>query len=74
MKTSIIIPCYNEEKTIEIIVNKILDLKDLDLEIIIIDDNSTDSSKDIIEKKIKNKIYKVIFNEKNYGKGYSIRR
>ncbi len=74
MKTSIIIPCYNEEKTIEIIVNKILDLNDLNLEIIIIDDNSTDSSKNIIEEKIKNKIHKVILNEKNYGKGYSIRK
>ena len=74
MKTSIIIPCYNEEKTIEKIVNKIIDLNDLDLEIIIIDDNSTDSSKKIIETKIKNKIYKVIYNEKNFGKGYSIRK
>ena len=33
MKTSIIIPCYNEEKTIEKIVDKILDLKNTDLEI-----------------------------------------
>ena len=43
MKISILIPCYNEEKTIEKIINKILDLKDLNLEIIIVDDNSTDS-------------------------------
>ena len=39
MKTSILIPCYNEEKTIEKIINKILDLKDLNFEIIIVDDN-----------------------------------
>jgi glycosyltransferase involved in cell wall biosynthesis len=74
MKISVIIPCYNEEKTIEKIVNKILDLKDLNLEIIIIDDHSTDASKKIIESKLKDKVYQIIINEKNSGKGYSIRR
>tara|TARA_Y100000591_G_C21786381_1_gene674041 strand:- start:735 stop:1424 length:690 start_codon:yes stop_codon:yes gene_type:complete len=74
MKISIIIPCYNEENTIEKIVNKILDLKNLDLEIILVDDNSTDGSKKIIDTKIKNRVNKVIFNDRNYGKGYSIRK
>ena len=74
MKISILIPCYNEEKTIEKIINKILDLKDLNLEIIIVDDNSTDSSRDIIDKKLKDKIHKLILNDNNYGKGYSIRK
>ena len=74
MKISIIIPCYNEESTIEKIVHKILDLNNLDLEIIIVDDNSTDGSKNIIETKIKNRVNKVIFNDRNYGKGYSIRK
>ena len=74
MKISVVIPCFNEEKTIERIVSKILNLKDLNLEIIIVDDNSTDLSKDIIENKLKNKINKFIINDKNYGKGYSIRK
>ena len=74
MKTSILIPCYNEEKTIEKIINKILDLKDLNLEIIIVDDNSTDSSRIIIDTKLKDKIHKLILNDNNYGKGYSIRK
>ena len=74
MKTSIIIPCYNEEKTIEKIVDKILDLKNTDLEIIVIDDNSTDSSRNIIENKLNDKINKLILNDRNYGKGYSIRK
>ncbi len=74
MKISILIPCYNEEKTLEKIINKILDLKDLDLEIIIVDDNSTDSSRDIIDKKLKDKIHKLILSDRNYGKGYSIRK
>ena len=74
MKISILIPCYNEEKTIEKIINKILDLKDLNLEIIIVDDNSTDSSRSIIDTKLKDKIHKLILNDNNYGKGYSIRK
>ena len=74
MKSSIIIPCYNEEKTIEKIVDKILDLKNTDLEIIIIDDNSTDTSRNIIENKLNDKINKLILNDRNYGKGYSIRK
>ena len=74
MKISILIPCYNEEKTIEKIINKILDLKDLNLEIIIVDDNSTDSSRSIINTKLKDKIHKIILNDNNYGKGYSIRK
>ena len=74
MKISILIPCYNEEKTIEKIINKILDLKDLNLEIIIVDDNSTDSSRSIINTKLKDKIHKLILNDNNYGKGYSIRK
>ena len=74
MKISILIPCYNEEKTIEKIINKILDLKDLNLEIIIVDDNSTDSSRSIIDTKLKDKIHKIILNDNNYGKGYSIRK
>ena len=48
-KISIIIPCFNEEKTIEKIVTEVLKQKDLIYEIIIIDDMSTDSSR----KKIK---------------------
>ena len=73
MKISIIIPCYNEAQTIEILVNKILNIKDLNYEIIIIDDASNDGTKKIIENKLRDKVDKIIFNKKNYGKGFSIR-
>lgn len=74
MKISIIIPCFNEENTIERIVNKILALKDLNFEIILVDDYSIDSTRNIIETKLKEKINHILLNKKNYGKGYSIRR
>lgn len=74
MLISVIIPCFNEKKTIEKVVDKINDLKNLNLEIIIIDDNSNDGTKDLFKDKIKNKVSKIIFNNKNYGKGYCIKK
>lgn len=67
---SIIIPVYNEEKTIKEIVNKILALP-LEKEIIIVDDASTDSTKEIIEKLSASNV-KTLFHEKNQGKGQSV--
>jgi glycosyltransferase involved in cell wall biosynthesis len=73
MKISIIIPCYNEINTIEKIIDKILLQEDFDKEIIVIDDNSTDGTRDLL-KSIKGKYNKLIINSKNYGKGYSIKK
>ena len=74
MKLSIIIPCYNEQSTIREIVHKINLQKNINKEIIIIDDNSTDRTREILEKEVRDKVNKIIFNDKNYGKGYSIRK
>jgi glycosyltransferase involved in cell wall biosynthesis len=74
IKLSIIIPCYNEEATISQIIEKIIINSPFNNEIIVIDDCSTDKSKKILENNLKNKISKLIINEKNYGKGYSIRK
>ena len=73
MKLSVIIPCYNEEKTIDIILDKVIKNNYTNKEIIVIDDNSIDNSRKIIEKYKKNKIFKFIFNKKNRGKGFCIR-
>ena len=51
---SIIIPVYNEKKTIRIIINKILKIKNLKKQIIIVDDGSTDGTTEEL-KKISNK-------------------
>lgn len=74
MKISIIIPCFNEKSTIKEIVNKILKLDNLDLEIIIIDDFSTDGTIEILKNFKEDKINKIIYNNKNFGKGYSVRQ
>ncbi|WP_423792568.1 glycosyltransferase family 2 protein [Methanocaldococcus indicus] len=75
-KVSIVIPAYNEEKTIEKILKKILDVKlPLEKEIIIVNDGSTDKTKDIVEEFIKkhpNENIKLI-NKENGGKGSALK-
>ena len=74
MIISVIIPCYNEKNTIEKIIDRIKQLRDLEIEIIIIDDYSTDGTREILKEKIQNRVSKILFNEKNFGKGYSLKR
>ena len=74
MKLSIIIPCYNEENTIEKIIDKVLEAtKDIDKELIVVYDFSKDKTRSIIENNLIHKIDAVVLNSKNYGKGYSLR-
>ena len=74
MKVSIIVPCYNELNTIEEIVLRILKYVKYDKEIIIVDDGSSDGTEDIIRNKLSTQVSKLIQNDKNYGKGYSVRK
>ena len=77
MKLSIIIPCYDEEKTIKELILKVkksVNLLNIENEIILIDDNSTDGTKDILKNELNNSIDKIIHNPKNLGKGYSIKK
>jgi glycosyltransferase involved in cell wall biosynthesis len=71
---TIIIPCYNEINTIEIVLNKIRQIKNYKFEIIIIDDFSSDGTREILKNKISSNVTLIIYNEKNYGKGYCIRK
>ncbi len=73
MKISVVIPCFNEEKTIETVVDKILKIQNLEKEIIIIDDCSKDRSREIIKKMAQNyDCIKYFFHEKNLGKGSAL--
>tara|TARA_B100001741_G_C16506342_1_gene577315 strand:+ start:600 stop:1292 length:693 start_codon:yes stop_codon:yes gene_type:complete len=74
MKLSIIVPCFNESATIRKIIDKIHLNTLYDKEIIVIDDYSTDGSRDILKEELSQKISKLILNDKNYGKGYSVRQ
>ncbi len=73
MKLSIIIPCYNEEKTIEEIIRRIHKYSKItNKEIIVIDDGSNDRTK-LILRSTTYKIDKIIFHKKNLGKGAAIK-
>ena len=48
-KLTVIIPCYNEFKTINTIINKILEINFIETQIIVVDDKSTDGSDKIVE-------------------------
>ena len=74
MKISIIIPCYNEAKTISEIVEKVNEQTFFKKEIIVIDDFSTDGSREILKSFLQDKVTTIIFNDKNYGKGYSLKQ
>ena len=72
MKVSVIIPAYNEYQTIEKIINKVIQTK-LNLQIIVIDDFSSDGTRDILLKKCKHLIDELILHNKNLGKGAAIK-
>ena len=73
MRLSIIVPVFNEINTIEIIINKILNAKLNIQEIIIVDDFSTDGTRDKLNLFKDNKIIKILYHESNLGKGACIK-
>ena len=71
---SIIITVYNEVKTIDKILKKIIKVRNFKKQIIVIDDGSDDGTVEKLKELDKiYKIDKIIFNKKNKGKGYAIR-
>ena len=74
MLVSIVIPIFNENKTIFEILKKINKIKGIRKEIILIDDGSTDDTKFIIKKKCSKLYKKLISYKKNRGKGYACRQ
>ena len=72
IKIDVIIPCYNEKDTIPHVIKNIQKQDISNLNIIIVDDNSNDGSKDFL-KNIDDPKISVLFHDKNYGKGKAIR-
>ena len=75
MKLSIVIPVYNEKNFIREIVERVrkVSLQDVEKEIIIVDDFSTDGTRDILQRDLEPLVSKVIYREKNQGKGAALR-
>jgi len=72
MKLSVLMPIYNEENTLAQIIKKIIEVP-IEKEIIMVDDCSTDNTKNILRKYENIKNIKIIYLSKNRGKGYAIR-
>lgn len=73
MDVSVVMPVYNEKDYVEEIVNRVLNTS-IPKELIIVDDCSTDGTREVLKKLSKKKSVKVIFQEKNMGKGAALRK
>lgn len=75
-KLSIVIPCFNEGKTIEELIHKVMssDTLGLNKELIIVDDGSKDNSAKILEKYKNKEGFKILIQSKNQGKGSALKK
>lgn len=75
LKISIVIPCYNEMKTIATIINQVMaiDLASIDKELVIVDDGSVDGTRDFLNSLRDQPHIRIIFHERNQGKGAALR-
>jgi glycosyltransferase involved in cell wall biosynthesis len=73
MKLSIVIPCFIELDSIEKVVQAVTEAPGPDREIIIVDDFSTDGTREILQQKIDGKLARVIYLDVNQGKGAALR-
>lgn len=69
---SVIIPVYNERDTVERVIEKVRGCG-IRTEIIIVDDCSADGTRELLKGKLKNRVDKVLYHKKNYGKGVALR-
>ena len=75
-KLSVVIPCYNEEKTLETVVNRVLEAErcGLELEVVIVDDGSRDRSAEVMKTLADAHAQVVaVFHAVNQGKGAALR-
>lgn len=73
MKLSVVIPCYNERPTIETVVEAVRSASVKEVEIIIVDDGSTDGTKELLQRKPPGWVDKLVLQERNFGKGAALR-
>jgi glycosyltransferase involved in cell wall biosynthesis len=73
MKLSIVIPCFNEAATIERLLDAVHASPWPDKEVIVVDDKSTDGTRDLLTGKLAGKIHRLGLHEFNQGKGAALR-
>jgi glycosyltransferase involved in cell wall biosynthesis len=73
LKLSVVIPCFNESQTIEALLDAVAASPYPNKEIIVIDDFSSDGTRDLLEGRLKGKIDQLLMQPKNMGKGAALR-
>src|SRR5262245_40221931 len=73
MKLSVVIPCYNERPTIEKLVEAVRSAPVKEIEMIVVDDGSTDGTRELLRAKPPGWVDKLVLQERNFGKGAALR-
>lgn len=73
MKVSVVIPCYNEKSTIEKVVTAVRAASLPEIEIIVVDDASTDGTVEVLQQSVAPLVDKIIYHPVNRGKGAALR-
>jgi len=74
MKISIVMPCFNEVQTIETIIQKVMQASaSFERELIIVDDCSSDGTKDLLKNIKDYRCIRTVFHDTNMGKGAALR-
>jgi glycosyltransferase involved in cell wall biosynthesis len=73
MKVSVVIPCFNERKTIEQVISAVRAAPIKEIEIVVVDDGSTDGTATLLKEKIAPVVDRIIYQPRNRGKGAALR-
>ncbi|UCD64214.1 MAG: glycosyltransferase family 2 protein [Candidatus Zixiibacteriota bacterium] len=70
---TVIIPVYNEASTIRELVSRVKASPVEDKEIILVDDFSTDGTRELLDTEMRSEVDKVLLQPRNYGKGFALK-
>ena len=72
-KLSVVIPCYNEKTTIRTVIERVRSAPVESIEIIVVDDCSTDGTRELLKDELQPLADRVLFQDRNRGKGAALR-